>query len=184
METFGESAEGFVNLAFWKAFKQADQFVLPDGTDGDGTKEVTAWLFRILHNVYLDNLRSEDRRPVDRNVDGQADWLNEVADMREEAVGEVPSGNKSAMLAFLETLPPKDREILTVTAEFWDPRTGEVVIDDDVRAGLCVEFGLTEASLRVRRKRLRERAKDFIQEYKKTNNHKQSTHGTYEDPQS
>jgi RNA polymerase sigma factor (sigma-70 family) len=163
-ETFGESAEGFVNKTFFKAFTEADKFVCTE--IADGTNQVLAWLFRIMKNLYLDGRRAEGRRPVVR-PNGEAAWLEEIEERQREAAEQVSTGDKAAMREFLETLSPKDREILTVTAEFWDPKKGEAVIDDDVREGICKDNGLTESSLRVRRKRLKDRAKTFIQ--KQTN---------------
>ena len=160
-ETFGESAEGFVNATFLRAYREAGGFVCTDPKQG--TAQVLAWLFRILKNLFLDSLRAETRRLLVRCSDEEAARLEELEEKQQEAADQVPTGRKAAVLEFLETLSPKDREILTVTAEFWDPEKGESVIDDEVRAGICREYGLTESSLRVRRKRLRDRAKAFIQ---------------------
>jgi RNA polymerase sigma factor (sigma-70 family) len=161
-ETFGEPAESFVNATFFKAYREAEKFVCTDPSQS--TDQVLAWLFRIMKNLYLDSLRAEKRRPLVRCSDEEAERLEEVEERQQEAADQVPTGRKAAVLKFLETLSPQDREILTATAEFWDPDKGESVIDDDVRDGICREYGLTESSLRVRRKRLRDRAKAFIQE--------------------
>lgn len=69
-----------------------------------------------------------------------------------------------------------------VTAEFWDPERGEPVIDDDIRQGICKDYGLTDSSLRVRRKRLKDHGKTFIQEQENKNEIKKQTNGTYEGP--
>jgi DNA-directed RNA polymerase specialized sigma24 family protein len=164
-ETFGDSAESFVNTTFFKAHRDADQFVCTDRTNA--TNQVLAWLFRIMKNLYLDSLGAEGRRPVIHCPDGEIEWLEDIEEKRQEAVKQVPTGRKAAVLIFLETLSAKDHEILTVMAEFWDPEKGEPVIDDDVRKGICSDYGLTESSLRVRRKRLKDRAKAFIQEHTK-----------------
>lgn len=164
-ETFGESAEDFVNATFLKAYREAEKFVCTDRSQS--TNQVLAWLFRIMKNLYLDSLRAEGRRPVLHCPDGETEWLEEIEEQRQEALTQVPTGRKAAVLKFLETLPPKDREILTVTAEFWDREKGEPVIDDDVRQGICNDYGMTESSLRVRRKRLKDRAKAFIEENQK-----------------
>jgi DNA-directed RNA polymerase specialized sigma24 family protein len=163
IETFGDSAESFVNSAFLKAYQEAEKFVCTD--TAEAKDQVLAWLFRILKNLYLDSLRAEKRRPAVRCTEEEWGRLEEIEEQRQEAAAKVPTGRKAAVLKYLETLDSKDREILTVTAEFWDPEKGEAVIDDDVRAGLCREFGLTESSLRVRRKRLKDRAKAFINEH-------------------
>jgi RNA polymerase sigma factor (sigma-70 family) len=159
-ETFGESAEDFVNITFLKAYREAERFVCTDPSRA--ADQVLAWLFRILKNLYLDSLRGEKRRPVVHCPDGDTEWLEEIEDQRQEAAAQVPKGRKAAILAFRETLSPKDREILTVTAEFWDPVKGEAVIDDDVRKGICKEYGLMDSSLRVRRLRLMARARAFV----------------------
>jgi RNA polymerase sigma factor (sigma-70 family) len=161
-ETFGDSAESFVNATFLKAYQEAESFVCTDPSQR--TDQVLAWLFRIMKNLYLDSLRAENRRPVVRGLDAETERLEEIEERRQEEAEQVPTGRKAALLEFLETLLPKDREILTVTAQFWDPDKGESVIDDGVREGICREYGMTESSLRVRRKRLRDRAKAFIQQ--------------------
>ncbi len=160
-ETFGESAESFVNAAFLKAYREAEHFVCTDPSQS--TAQVLAWLFRIMKNLFLDSLRAENRRPAVRCSDEDTEWLENIEEKRQATAEQVPTSRKAAVLRFLETLSPKDREILTVTAEFWDPENGESVIDDDIREGICREYGLTESSLRVRRKRLRDQAKAFIQ---------------------
>lgn len=95
---------------------------------------------------------------------------------------QVPTGRKALALEYWQSLPPKDRELLTVTAEFWDPAKGEPDIDDDVRQGICREYGLTECSLRVRRKRLKDRGKAYIQERESIDKTKQVGNAAYEDP--
>lgn len=162
-ETFGESAEGFVNKTFYRAYTGAASFVCTD--EAKGKEQVLAWLFRIMKNLYLDSLRAEGRRPAVRCTDEEAKRLEEIEELRQEEAEQVPTGVKAAMRAYLETLPRKDQEILISTAEFWDPKKGEAAMADDVRKGICDVYGLTESSLRVRRKRLKERAQVFIQEY-------------------
>ncbi len=161
-ETFGESAEAFVNATLLRAYQEADKFFCTEPSQS--TDQVLAWLFRIMKNLYLDALRAEKRRPLVRCTDEEVERLEEIEEKRQEVADQIPTGRKAAVLEFLETLSPQDREILTATAEFWDPEKGESVIDDDVRQGICREYGLTESSLRVRRKRLKDRAKAFIQE--------------------
>jgi DNA-directed RNA polymerase specialized sigma24 family protein len=160
-ETFGESAEAFVNATFIKAYREADSFVCRDRANAK--QQVVAWLFRILKNLFLDSLDSEKRRPVVRSPDGSSEWLEEI-EQNQEAIASVPTARKAKALRYLETLSPKDREILTITAEFWDSEKGEPEIDEDVRAGICKEYGLTESSLRVKRKRLKDRGKQFLEE--------------------
>lgn len=179
-ETFGNSAEDFVNATFLKAYREADSFVCTD--QSQSKEQVLAWLFRILKNLYLDSLDAEKRRPVVRSPDGTIEWLEDLEEKQQKASEQVPVGRKAKALKFFETLPPKDQEILMVTAEFWDPKRGEPVIDDDIRQGICKDYGLTESSLRVRRKRLKERGKTFIQEQENKNETKKHINGTYEGP--
>jgi RNA polymerase sigma factor (sigma-70 family) len=162
-ETVAESAEDFVNQTFLKAYEVAEQFVCLDGADR--TNQVLAWLFKIMKNLYLDSLRSEGRRPTVYFADEVATRLEEIEEIRQESADQVPTRNKAAMRAFLDTLSPSEEAILTSTAEYWDPRSGESVMDDSVRKKLCAELGVTESSLRVKRKRLKDRAKIFIQKY-------------------
>ncbi len=179
-ETFGDAAEDFVNQTFLRSFREAEGFVCTDRTKG--TEQVLAWLFRILKNLYLDSLRAEKRRPALRNADGNAEWLVEIAENRVHVLDQVPTGRKALALEYWQSLPARDRELLTVTAEFWDPAKGEPDIDADVRKGICREYGLTECSLRVRRKRLKDRGKAYIQERETIKETKKARNAAYEDP--
>jgi DNA-directed RNA polymerase specialized sigma24 family protein len=164
-ETFGDSAESFVNHTFMKAYEHAANFICTD--QSQAKEQVLAWLFRILGNLYLDSLRGEKKRPVVHGPKGGEEWLENIVEKDQEqrkSAQTVPTARKAAILAFLESLPPKDREILTVTAEFWNHMKGEPDIDPEIREGICRDYGLTESSLRVRRKRLKERAIVFIKE--------------------
>ncbi len=161
-ETFGESAEDFVNTTFLKAYREAEHFFCTDRSQA--TNQVQAWLFRILKNLYLDSLRGQKRRPVTHAPDGEADWLVDVVEPQKAASGTIMTRRMAAVMEFLETLSAKDREILIVTAEFWNTEKGEAVLDDDIRDGICRDYGLTESSLRVRRKRLRDRGRAFVQD--------------------
>jgi hypothetical protein len=117
-----------------------------------------------MKNLYVDALRAAKRRPVVQWLDDEIDRLQHNDTARQEAADQVHDARKAALLEYLQALPPKDREILTITAEFWDSQNHEVVVDKAVRIGICREHGLTESSLRVRRKRLKDRAKAFISE--------------------
>jgi len=161
-ETFGESAEDFVNAAFVRAYLEADGFV-SKGPKKRRT-QVIAWLFRILKNLYLDSLRAEKRRPVMRNPGGEEERIENIADRSGVEARQILTRRQELALEYLQTLSAKDQEILTVTSEFWDYEKGESAVDDDVREGLCQEHGMTECSLRVRRKRLIDAGKVFIKE--------------------
>ena len=170
-DTFGDSAEDFVNATFAMAYQEADGFV-SKGPKKRPT-QVKAWLFQILRNLYIDSLRSEKRRPVMRNPEGEDRWLENIAGRSEVAQKHITTGRQAMVLEYLQTLSAKDRDILTVTSEFWDRDKGESAVDSDVRNGICREHGMTECSLRVRRKRLIDAGKDFIKE-RETKQHETS----------
>jgi RNA polymerase sigma factor (sigma-70 family) len=173
-QTFGESAEDFVNETFLRAYRQAKRFVCTDLSQA--REQVLAWLFRILRNVFIDSLRSELRRPAIRNQEGTDDWLHDILVEDDFEAGErcvsggvdgvqdaaVSAQRKTLVLKFRETLKPAEQEIFDLTAQFWSSAQGQTEIDDDIRDGICEKLGISKCSLRVYRKRLLDRLKAFI----------------------
>ncbi len=63
---------------------------------------------------------------------------------------------------FIDGLNNDDRKLLLLTGQYYDPRLKRVEIPHEVREGMYSELGVKEVSLRVRRKRLLDRLKEFI----------------------
>jgi hypothetical protein len=106
-----------------------------------------------------------------RLTDEEYQRLEEIEEARQEEAEQTPTARKAATVEFLKTLPPMERDILMLTAEFWDSKKREAVIDPEVREGFCKQYGLTESSLRVKRMRLKERAQIYIEQRTRSVNH-------------
>ena len=176
-QTFGDSAEDFINETFLRAYRQAKSFVCTDLSQA--RQQVLAWLFRILRNVFIDSVRSEGRRPLVRMEEGSDDWLYDIVSEdsvaaeecqvtnAEDALqdGTVSAQRKNLVLKFRATLKPLEKEIFDLTAQFWSSAQGQTEIDTDLRDGVCERLGIKKCSLRVYRKRLLDRLKAFILEH-------------------
>jgi len=179
-QTFGDSAEDFVNETFLRAYRQAQHFVCTDLSQG--RQQILAWLFRILRNVFLDSMRSENRSPLVRIESGPDDkpsdnFAENVIAAEEGQAAKAPDNihhnavsaqRRNLVLQFRATLKPLEQEILDLTAQFWNSAQGRTEIDDDLRDGICNRLGIKKCSLRVYRKRLLDRLKAFIQEHEIT----------------
>ncbi|HEY5297272.1 MAG TPA: hypothetical protein VIK59_05060 [Verrucomicrobiae bacterium] len=165
-ETFGSSAEDFVNIAFRKAYDKADTFICPvDANVETKRRKVKSWLFLILYNTFLDSRSAEIREPISRSDEDEDGLLFDLPNPNEELnTSNVSPERKTLVWKFIEKQELVDQAILKVTAEYWSPSVNKTVLPDHVRKALCGEFGLTENSLRVRRLRLLERMKNFILE--------------------
>jgi DNA-directed RNA polymerase specialized sigma24 family protein len=162
-ETFLESAEDFVNLTFCRALKAAPTFSCPISLTAEASRQVVrAWLFRILKNQFYDARKSERREPVERTEAEEDTTLTDTVQQDTEESCLVPSLRLSLVHRFLADQELVDRSILNATAEFWCPSAKQTIIPAHVRKAICHEHGLSEISLRVRRKRLLAALKQFI----------------------
>jgi DNA-directed RNA polymerase specialized sigma24 family protein len=171
-ETFGDSAEHFVNETFYRAFIKACQFPCPKIQDAEIRSDaVVAWLFTILRNAFYDAYEAEGRKRLVRSLDGTDEWLESEMEKRRETaiVPRVPDAWKNAVLTVREQSSPVDRAILDTMGEYWSPVTGETEIEPEVRANICAQFELTENSLRVRRNRLKAKIRDLASKHNNTN---------------
>lgn len=164
-ETYGRDATELVNLTFERAFRAAHRYRAPTGLDERSrTHHVVAWLFQILGNAYLDSRRAESREPFRRDdtEDGDHLLVNACEPVAFPDAGRVPPVRRNLVLRYLDSLEGLDRAILVATAECWSPTASRTELPPHVRRALCVEFGITENTLRVRRHRALERLRLFI----------------------
>ncbi|QXC63515.1 sigma-70 family RNA polymerase sigma factor [Aquihabitans sp. G128] len=120
----GAEAEDAVQETMIRAWRKIDSF--------EGRSALRSWLYRIAHNVCLDQLRGRNRRarPMDLGPSAPADtvlgsvlpehaWVQPIADERilpvEADPAELSAARESIRLAFvaaLQHLPPQQRAVL------------------------------------------------------------------------
>lgn len=66
-------AEEMVQEAFWRVWRRSSTFVA-------GRGEFGAWLFGIVHNLAIDELRRRRARPATRSADDEDEGLSELPD--------------------------------------------------------------------------------------------------------
>src|SRR6478672_1178874 len=103
-------AEDLVQDTMLRAYSRFHQF-------REGT-QLKAWLFRIMHNIWIDNYHKTLRRPPEQLSDEIADWQY-AAWQRHTSLGE-----RSAELEALEALP--DYEIVDAVEAL--PQTHRMVV--------------------------------------------------------
>lgn len=168
-ETFGEAVEDWVNETFARAYDKAHMFTcdskLPTETK---TRLVRGWLFRILENLFLERCRNEAREKRLRDVEFDEAELENLAGAEQDSHADgqpsIPTGRKALIARFIDGLGNDDRKLLLLTGQYYDPQLKRVEIPREIREVIYSELGVTEVSLRVRRKRLLDRLRDFILE--------------------
>lgn len=101
-------AEDLAQIVFVKVFQKIEQY------NGDAPFE--HWVSRIAVNTCLNELRSEKARPELRWADlsqDQADALDRVLDQNDETPVDEQAATRELVSKLLETLPPRDRQILS-----------------------------------------------------------------------
>src|SRR5688572_3197322 len=101
-------AEDLSQIVFVKVFQKIEQY--------NGAAPFEHWVSRIAVNTCLNELRSEKARPELRWADlsqEQADALDRVLDQRQEKSIDEQSATRELASKLLETLPARDRLILT-----------------------------------------------------------------------
>lgn len=71
--------------------------------------------------------------------------------------------SKAAVPGFLETLPEADSEMLVISMNFYDFKTGKAHIPDDILAGLADSMGTTPESIKTKRGRLLRKLEEYLE---------------------
>ena len=163
----GWSPDDFVLRTFEKAFEKAGSFGAPSGLPPDKLRlKIQAWLFQIAKNEFLMAFRKPERKqeaPTEKE--------------RTEAEAQVPlpeksperfdvqalQGKKAAVRTFLDALPEADREMLVISMNFFDFKTGKVHIPDDILKGLAESMGTTPESIKTKRGRLLRKLEEYLE---------------------
>lgn len=98
-------ADDLVQEALARALSRADKFLA--GTN------LRAWLFTIMHNVHVNQVRSRAGRPAETSVDD----VLEVAETRlSEPASQETRVELNEMMRILDTLPAEQRQVLLLVA--------------------------------------------------------------------
>jgi RNA polymerase sigma factor (sigma-70 family) len=181
--SLGFDPEDFVIRTFHKAFEKADTFDAPAELPPDQLpREVRKWLFEILKNEFLMELRkgvnrSEETRdpsfllPPDPADQDEADELSgdhaqsrlvQTADAGVDGEAPVLTGKAAAVRTFLDRLPEGDRQLLETSMNFYDYKARKVVIEEDVLKGLANALATTPEGIKQKRKRLLQKLKEHL----------------------
>lgn len=172
-ETFGDSAEAFVNATFVKAFKHASSFKAPSDADPTAIhRKAQNWLFTILQRLFLDarrKLRDEvkarqpinDKEPTDPIC--QAEPYEDTETVPSETNRQALTARRRTLLAqFMSELSDRDRAILIQTQDFIDPNTGTTEPPPEELEALALQFHFPTDHIRVYRARILARLKMYI----------------------
>ncbi len=137
------AAEEIVQEAFWRVWKRAAQFELQRG-------QFTAWLFGIVHNLAIDELRRRRVRPNPLSTDVEDEMILELpdpgADVAEAALARVTG--EQVRLA-LSGLPDAQRNVIEL-AYF------EGLTHQEIAARLNEPIGTIHTRARLALQKLRE----------------------------
>jgi DNA-directed RNA polymerase specialized sigma24 family protein len=169
---FGDTAEGFVNAAFKKAFDHAEKFQCPTrAVPDEQRRRVVGWLFQILKNLIRDSFKAEarERRFRERRVEAIDTNLVEFVESPQDndTCGDAGLSDRGLLVRrFLEEeLSDEDAEFLQLSANFFDFARNEPVIDPDLLEGVCQRMGVTPSGLRSRRRRILVRLRLYIEQH-------------------
>lgn len=166
---FDLGVEDFVSGTFLKAYDNAATFSGDDKwSPKDSESKVRFWLMRILKNALIDHYRSQGAEREARSVadefkpDGEIKTTQEIVETAPQPLTsavDLPVREELLHAAhqLLQELSPLEKKIVSIIIEFFNPDTREVEIPSDVRKGICAELKISESSLRVYRKRVRDR---------------------------
>lgn len=173
---FGEAAEDFVNHTFLRAYDGASSLKGDDKWSLLVSRnKVRLWLMRILRNASIDRYREQrDERlarerteteilPAEIRIDEQ---IINMAPQQPTSADTLPVSPELVLLAeqLLEELTPFEQRVVQTLIEFFNPITKEVEMPAEIRKGICTEFKISEKSLNVYRKRVRDRLRKKVAE--------------------
>ena len=163
----GWSPDDFVLRTFEKAFEKAGSFGAPSGLPPDKLRlKIQAWLFQIAKNEFLMEFRKPERKqeaPTEKEraeAEAQAP-LPEKSPERFDV--QALQGKKAAVRTFLDAMPEADREMLVISMNFYDFKTGKAHIPDDILKGLAESMGTTPESIKTKRGRLLRKLEEYLE---------------------
>ena len=163
----GWNPEDFVLRTFEKAFEKAGSFNAPSGLSPDKLRlKIQAWLFQIAKNEFLMEFRRPERKqeaPTEKEREEAEAQISLPEKAPERFNLQAIQGKKAAVRTFLEALPETDREMLVISMNFYDFKTGKVHIPDDILEGLADSMGTTPESIKTKRARLLRKLEEHLE---------------------
>jgi RNA polymerase sigma-70 factor, ECF subfamily len=140
------TAEEIVQEAFWRVWKRAGTYNVERG-------KFSAWLFGIVHNLAIDELRRRKSRANSTSIDLGDDTVAEIADIREDvAASAFQRVTGDHVRAALTTLPDSQRSVIELA--FFDGLTHQEIADK-----LGEPIGTIHTRARLALQKLREQLK-------------------------
>lgn len=163
----GWNPEDFVLRTFEKAFEKAGSFNGPSGLSPDKLRlKIQAWLFQIAKNEFLMEFRRPERKqeaPTEKEREEAEAQISLAEKAPERFDLQVLQSKKAAVRTFLEALPEADREMLVISMNFYDFKTGKAHIPDDILEGLADSMGTTPESIKTKRARLLRKLEEHLE---------------------
>lgn len=132
-----------------RAFQKAKQLDINVEDPAELPPRIIAWLNKIANRLAL--LARRRLVPVDL-LDGREDTLPAASD------GDLPeSAECEAMRDALDSLPPREREVVLVTMYHWKPGAEQQRLPNAVSAALMEQLQTSQANIRAIRKRALEK---------------------------
>lgn len=144
--------EDLAQIVFVKVFQKIDQY--------NADAPFPHWVSRIAVNTCLNELRSEKARPELRWADlgeEQAEAMERVLERSNEAPVDEQAATRDLVEKLLETLPPRDRLILTL-----------LDLEERTVAETAAVTGSPEAVVKVRAFRARRKLRKELERLEKT----------------
>ena len=163
----GWNPEDFVLRTFEKAFEKAGSFNAPSGLSPDKLRlKIQAWLFQIAKNEFLMEFRRPERKqeaPTEKEREEAEAQISLAEKAPERFDLQALQSKKAAVRTFLEALPEADREMLVISMNFYDIKTGKAHIPDDILEGLADSMGTTPESIKTKRARLLRKLEEHLE---------------------
>ena len=163
----GWNPEDFVLRTFEKAFEKAGSFNAPSGLSPDKLRlKIQAWLFQIAKNEFLMEFRRPERKqeaPTEKEREEAEAQISLAEKAPERFDLQALQSKKAAVRTFLEALPEADREMLVISMNFYDFKTGKAHIPDDILEGLADSMGTTPESIKTKRARLLRKLEEHLE---------------------
>jgi RNA polymerase sigma factor (sigma-70 family) len=175
-EALGIDVEEMVIRTFATIWTHAGRFESSKSYPGKPVETaISLWVYRIFENEFRSELRKIHRKrnhaPQIMTVDDTVLEINDEQTQAEDGDAEesVPETPRVVWTKeWLDTLSERDRKIMILSTNYINPITGKCAIPKDELVALAGQLKLAPASIKVKRKRMMERLRDFIAEKEKT----------------
>lgn len=168
-EGLGLDPDFLVSETFVKVWEKAETFKssgqkLKDGTDAGAC----FWIFEIFKNLRIDALKHMKCRPGMEVCEPSEIQLQLDSKMKSPSANgeldEVPASERLQQVRnWLDSKSPAEKDLMLTSAEYVDCGTGKCHIPANILEGLAANMGTLPQSLKVKRQRLKEDLKNFLE---------------------